>query len=54
VHMTLIQTALLHGLDPFHYYVAIMKAIPYWTKQQLFCKFFDLNHQILFCAIKRA
>ena len=29
VHMTLIQTALLHGFDPFHYYVAIMKAIPY-------------------------
>ena len=29
LHMSLIRTALLHGLDPYQYYVAIMKKIPY-------------------------
>ena len=29
VHMSLIRTAILHGFDPYHYYVAIMKAIPH-------------------------
>ncbi len=29
VHMSLIRSAILHGFDPYHYYVAIMKAIPY-------------------------
>jgi len=29
IHMSLIRTALLHGLDPYKYYVAIMEKIPY-------------------------
>ena len=29
IHMSLIRSAILHGLDPYHYYVTVMKAIPY-------------------------
>lgn len=29
VHMTLIFTAMMHDLDPYHYYVHIMQSIPY-------------------------
>ena len=29
VHMSLIRTALLHGFDPYKYYVAVMEKIPY-------------------------
>ena len=29
MHLSFIRTALLHKLDPFQYYVAIMKRIPY-------------------------
>ncbi len=29
IHMSLIRSAILHGLDPYHYYVAVMKVIPY-------------------------
>ena len=29
VHFSLIRTAKLHGLDPYRYYVKVMKDIPY-------------------------
>lgn len=29
IHMSLIRTAILHGFDPYHYYVEILKTIPY-------------------------
>ena len=29
LHFSLIQTAKLHGLDPYHYYVCILKNVPY-------------------------
>ena len=29
VHMSLIRTALLHGFDPYKYYVAILECIPH-------------------------
>ena len=29
LHFGLIRTAKRHGLDPYHYYVNILKAIPY-------------------------
>jgi transposase len=29
VHMSLIRTAILHGLDPYNYYVAVLKALPF-------------------------
>ena len=29
IHMSLIRSAILYGFDPYYYYVAIMKAIPY-------------------------
>lgn len=29
MHFSLIQTAKHHGLDPYHYYVKILKNIPY-------------------------
>ena len=29
VHLSLIRTAKLHGLDPYHYYVKLLKSIPH-------------------------
>ena len=31
LHMGLIRTAKLHGLDPYHYYVTLLKSIPHCT-----------------------
>jgi len=32
IHMSLIRTSILHGLDPYHYYVEILKGIPHCKK----------------------
>ena len=29
IHLSLIRSAILHGFDPYHYLVAVMKTIPY-------------------------
>lgn len=29
IHLSLIRSAILHNFDPYHYYIAVMKAIPY-------------------------
>jgi hypothetical protein len=29
LHLGLIRTAKLHGLDPYNYYIVLLKAIPY-------------------------
>ncbi len=29
LHLSLIRTEKLHGLDPYHYYVKLLKGIPY-------------------------
>jgi len=29
MHFSLARTAILHGFDPYHYYVAVLKALPY-------------------------
>jgi transposase len=40
LHFGLIQTAKLHGLDPYHYYVTLLKSIPY-------CKTIEDYEQLL-------
>jgi len=43
IHLSLIRSALLHGLDPYHYLVAIMKAIPYCQTAEDFEKLLPWN-----------
>lgn len=46
IHMSLIRSALLHNIDPYHYYVAIMKAIPYCQTVEDFEKLLPWNIEI--------
>ena len=34
LHLSLIRSAKLHKLDPYQYYVEIMKAVPYCAKAE--------------------
>ncbi len=29
MHMSMIRTAKAHGLDPYHYYVKVLKSLPH-------------------------
>lgn len=46
IHMSLIRSALLHELDPYHYYVAVMKAIPYCQTAEDYEKLLPWNIEI--------
>ena len=43
LHFSLIRTALLHGLNPFEYYVALLKQIPYCKTVEDYEKLLPLN-----------
>jgi len=43
IHMSLIRSAILHRLDPYHYYVVVMKAIPYCQTAEDFEKLLPWN-----------
>jgi len=43
LHMGLIRTAKLHGLDPYHYYVTLLKSIPHCTSIEDYEKLLPWN-----------
>ena len=43
LHMGLIRTAKLHGIDPYNYYVALLKAIPHCTMVEDYEKLLPWN-----------
>jgi len=43
LHMGLIRTAKLHGLDPYHYYVTLLKSIPHCTNVEDYEKLLPWN-----------
>ncbi len=43
LHLSLIRTAKQHGLDPYHYYVKLLKSIPYCQSAEDYEKLLPWN-----------